>query len=108
MKKNYYAVIMAGGSGERFWPLSRADRPKQLLPLAHPTRSMLGQTVARLEPLVPPERIFVITGHHLVEPIRASQTRIPRENILGEPARRNTSGCLAYAAAHLLNDGRDG
>jgi len=96
------AVIMAGGSGERFWPLSRHNRPKQLLNLTQPNQTMLGEAIHRLQPLIPPENIYVITGNHLLQPIRDAGVGLPPENILAEPCKRNTSGCLAYAAAHLI------
>lgn len=96
------AVIMAGGTGERFWPVSRRHMPKQLLNLTTPDRSLLADALARLTPLFPPQRILVITGQHLVEPIRAAGLDIPSGNIIGEPCKRNTSGCLAYAAAVAL------
>ncbi|MDZ4858758.1 MAG: mannose-1-phosphate guanylyltransferase [Candidatus Hydrogenedentes bacterium] len=96
------AVVMAGGSGERFWPLSRRTRPKQLLKLTSPDDTMLAEAVARMTPLVPIEHIYVITGEHLVEPIRASGLPLPAANILAEPAKRNTAGALAYTAAALL------
>ena len=95
-------VIMAGGSGERFWPLSRQARPKQLLPLTASDRSMLGEAVERLTRLMPPERIYVITGRALVAPIRAAEVGVPDGNVVAEPCKRNTSGALAYIAAHLL------
>ena len=90
---------MAGGVGERFWPLSRQARPKQLLNLDDPRRCLLLEAVERLVPLIPPERIFVVTGKALVAPIRAAQVGVPDENILAEPLKRNTAGCLAYASA---------
>lgn len=96
------AVVMAGGSGERFWPLSRKDRPKQLLHLTGGDRSMLDDAIARITPLVPPEHVYIITGEHLVGPIRRAGIAIPEKNILAEPAKRNTSGALAYTAAVLL------
>lgn len=96
------AVVMAGGSGERFWPLSRRERPKQLLKLTSPNRTMLDESIARMAPLVPVEHVYVITGEHLVEPIRRSGAALPQANILAEPCKRNTSGALAYTAAALL------
>lgn len=95
-------VIMAGGSGERFWPLSRHLRPKQLLCLTDPHKNMLAMTVERLAPVIPAEHVYIITGEHLVEPIREAQVGIPPENIVAEPCKRNTSGALAYIAAWLL------
>lgn len=93
------AVIMAGGSGERFWPLSRAAHPKQLLRLTDPDKTMLHEAVDRLAPMIPPERIFVVTGGHLVDAIRAGHVGIPDTNVVAEPCKRNTAGCLVYAAA---------
>ena len=105
------AVIMAGGSGERFWPLSRKNRPKQLLRLTDPMHTMLDQSIACIAPFLPPPQIYVQTGAHLQEAIREAGLPIPRENILAEPCKRNTSGCLAWAAAHMLaqygGDGRN-
>lgn len=96
------AVIMAGGSGERFWPLSRRLRPKQLLNLTNPDQSVLAEAVTRITPLIPPGDIFIATGEHLLEPIRTAQVGVPPENVLAEPCKRNTAGCLAYATAQLL------
>jgi mannose-1-phosphate guanylyltransferase len=95
-------VIMAGGSGERFWPLSRRQRPKQLLNLTSETETMLGEAVSRLGPVIPPEHVYIVTGKHLVAPIREAGVGIPDENVIAEPCKRNTSGALAYAAAHLV------
>ena len=95
-------VIMAGGSGERFWPLSRANHPKQLLRLTSETDSMLSEAAKRIMPLIPPEHVYVQTATHLRDAIIRADIGIPPENVLAEPCKRNTSGCLAYAAAHLL------
>jgi mannose-1-phosphate guanylyltransferase len=97
------AVIMAGGSGERFWPLSRRAYPKQLLPLCNPDQSLLEQAVERVTPLIPPEDIYIQTSEELVEAIREARIGVPPENVIAEPMRRNTAGCLAYAAAYLLH-----
>ena len=96
------AIVMAGGSGERFWPLSRSTRPKQLLRLTGTSKTMLEEAVLRLAPLIAPQHIYVATGEHLVEPIRAANVGVPPENVIAEPCKRNTAGCLAYATAHLL------
>jgi len=102
MDNSIVGVIMAGGSGERFWPISRRMRPKQLLYLTSEKEMMLEEAVNRLLPLIPKEQIFIATGAHLLESVRKSITNIPPENILGEPAQRNTAGCLAFAVAHIL------
>ncbi len=91
---------MAGGRGERFWPLSRAARPKQLLPLLSDL-TLIGETLVRLFPVFPPERIIIATNQDYVDAIRTLLPQIPPENILGEPAARNTAPCIALAAAHI-------
>lgn len=96
-----FAVIMAGGSGERFWPASRRARPKQLLRLTDPDRSMLEEAIDRIEPLIPRENVLIATSDLLQDPIREGIPSLPRENVIGEPAKRNTAACLALAAAHL-------
>lgn len=95
-----FAVIMAGGHGERFWPLSRRSRPKQLLRLLG-TATMLENTVFRLSGLVGPEQTLVITGAEHLEPIRRLLPALPADQIIGEPMRRDTGVCLALAAAVL-------
>ena len=95
-----HAVIMAGGVGTRFWPASRARRPKQLLRIAGPV-SMLRSTYARLLPLVPPERILVVTRAEQETGVRAELPELPPANVLVEPTGRNTSACIGLAAAVL-------
>lgn len=96
------AVIMAGGSGERFWPLSRFHHPKQLLHLSSETQNMLEEAVSRIAPLIPAEHVYIATARHLQEAIRKAERVLPPENILAEPCKRNTAGCLVYVAAQLL------
>lgn len=93
-----YAVILAGGRGERFWPLSRARRPKQLLALVG-DKPLLAQAVERLAGLVPPERVLVLTNADLVDASREAVPALPPENIFGEPAGRDTAPAVALAAA---------
>ena len=95
-----WAVVLAGGVGSRFWPLSTAERPKQLLPLAT-DQPMLADALARLEPLVPAERTLVLTNATLVEPIAALAPGIPRENLIAEPRPAGTAAALAWAA-HVI------
>ena len=92
-----YAVIMAGGKGERFWPLSRQVKPKQMVSFSGDT-TMIESTVQRLFPLLPPENILVITNESLLEKMR-ELLPLPPENIIGEPCRRNTAPCIALATA---------
>lgn len=95
------AVILAGGVGERFWPLSRHNRPKQLLTLNRPDKTILSETIERSAQAVGLDKVFLVTGAHLVEPICAAEPHFPRENVLVEPSKRNTLGALVYAATWL-------
>jgi mannose-1-phosphate guanylyltransferase len=86
-----HAIVMAGGSGTRFWPASRTNLPKQLLPLAGP-RTLLEDTVDRLAGLVPPERTLIVTA------IRALLPGFPPAGLVGEPCKRDTAPCIGLAA----------
>jgi mannose-1-phosphate guanylyltransferase len=92
-----HAVILAGGSGTRFWPLSRAARPKQLLDLTG-GRTMIQATCDRLAGLVPAERTLVVTNRSLVEPIAEQLPEIARGRIVGEPCKRDTAPAIGLAA----------
>jgi mannose-1-phosphate guanylyltransferase len=97
-----YAVIMAGGAGTRFWPASRALKPKQLLPLAGASEeTLLASTVRRLAPLVTEDHVVVVTGEHLAEATAKAVPGVPRSQILCEPAPRNTAPCIAWATATI-------
>jgi mannose-1-phosphate guanylyltransferase len=96
-----YAVIMAGGSGTRFWPKSRRDRPKQLLSLSG-AATMIQQTVARIEPLVPRDRILIVTGADQADATRAQLPDVPAESVIAEPAPRDTAPCVGLAAGIIL------
>jgi len=91
---------MAGGSGTRLWPLSRADRPKQILPVVH-GRSLLQLSYDRLRGLFPPERIFVCTGAAHARAVLENLPEMPRENLLGEPTGRDTANAIGFSAAIL-------
>lgn len=93
---------MAGGSGERFWPLSRKEKPKQLLALGRSESSMLSEAVSRVENIIPKENIFIITSEILTPIIRESLTEIPPENVIPEPAKRNTAPALALATSFII------
>ena len=92
-----HAVIMAGGSGTRFWPASRAAAPKQLLNLAS-ERTMLQATVDRLGSRIPPERVLVVTAERLAAAVRLQLPQLSAESVVGEPCRRDTAGCIGLAA----------
>lgn len=98
MTDGAYAVIMAGGKGERFWPLSTSRRPKQFLSLVG-GKPLLQLAVERLVGLIPPERILVITGADFVEETQRAAPSLPTENIIGEPVGRDTAAACALATA---------
>ena len=95
-----WAVVLAGGVGSRFWPVSTPDRPKQLLPLAT-EEPLLIDALARLAPLVPLERTLVLTNAGLVEAIAALAPALPRENLIAEPRPAGTAAALAWAAREI-------
>lgn len=97
MPNSLYALILAGGSGERFWPLSRRARPKQLLRLVA-EQTLLEQAVARLEGLVPPERLLILTNVDQEAAVRELLPQVPKENIVAEPAKRDTAAAVALGA----------
>ena len=92
-----YAVIMAGGVGSRFWPMSRSGRPKQFLDILDRGRTLIQMTADRLEPLLPFGRMYVVTNVRYKDEIMAQLPGIPEDQILCEPFMRNTAPCLAYA-----------
>lgn len=97
MQPHLYAVIMAGGVGSRLWPRSRNQTPKQFLDLIT-ERTMLQETVRRLAPLVPLSRLVVVVGQPHAQVVLDQVPGLPAENVLVEPARRNTAPCIGLAA----------
>lgn len=93
------AVIMAGGKGERFWPRSRTQYPKQFLSLTGDGETMIQKTVRRLRDLAAPDHIYVVTNADYIALAREQLPQLPEENFLSEPAPRNTAPCIALAAA---------
>ncbi len=104
--KNLYAVVMAGGKGERFWPQSRANRPKQLLRLLG-NLTLIEQTVDRLRDLLPLSNCLVITNEEYVPAMRSLLHGLPPENIIGEPVGRDTGPCVALAAGVVRERSRN-
>jgi mannose-1-phosphate guanylyltransferase len=96
-----YVLIMAGGKGLRFWPLSRESRPKQLLPITG-AGPMIRMTVERMLPLVPAEQILVVTGDSHLEEVQTLLPELPPDNIVPEPVGRNTAACIGLGAELIL------
>ena len=93
---------MAGGGGTRLWPASRKLRPKQFLPMLAGGETLLGATVARVQGVVPPERILIVTAADQVDEVRRTAPSVPRENIVIEPQARNTAPCIGLGALEVL------
>ncbi len=95
-----HAVIMAGGKGTRLWPQSRENMPKQLWEFFH-QKSLLQDTVERIAPLIPPERVLVVTGENIYQQICEQLSDVPTRNIVLEPVGRNTAPCVGLAALYI-------
>src|SRR4051795_10978163 len=100
---NFYPVILAGGRGTRFWPLSRKKRAKQLLALDG-KQTMIQQTVARLLPLASPRKFWIITNEDLRPAIAKQLARVPKNQVSAEPLARNTAPAIGLAAFLLLRE----
>jgi len=101
-----HALIMAGGGGTRFWPRSRRARPKQFLTMAG-DRTLLQNTVDRIEARVPPERTWIITSADHVDEVRKQLPNVPPDHVVGEPAPRDTAPCVALGAALVARQDPD-
>ena len=97
-QKNNHLVIMAGGVGSRFWPMSTAEKPKQFIDVLGVGKTLLQLTVERFNKLVSPENIWVVTNQKYVDIVREQLPEMPAGNILCEPCRRNTAPCIAYVS----------
>tara|TARA_B100001029_G_C15032867_1_gene438171 strand:- start:63 stop:1151 length:1089 start_codon:yes stop_codon:yes gene_type:complete len=98
MKNNNYAVIMAGGIGSRFWPMSTSKMPKQFLDVLGNGKTLLQQTFRRLSRICPTSQILIVTNTQYKDICKNQLHEVKEENILSEPARRNTAPCIAYAS----------
>lgn len=106
MTEHFYALIMAGGGGTRLWPLSRQNRPKQSLPLVG-DHSMFRVSVERLFPLLPPERIFVVTGKNHADDLRRDVPEVPPQNFLIEPFGRESGPAAGLGTIHIAAQDTD-
>ncbi|MFQ3646946.1 MAG: sugar phosphate nucleotidyltransferase [Anaerolineae bacterium] len=97
---NYYALILAGGGGTRLWPVSRKNKPKQMLALTDNV-TLFQMSVRRLLPLFPPERILIVTGETYVDAMKLDAPEIPAENFIAEPSARDSGPAVALGLAHI-------
>ena len=101
---NNHLVIMAGGVGSRFWPMSTQERPKQFIDVLGTGKTLLQLTVERFGTLVQPENIWVVTNEKYADIVAEQLPDMPRENILCEPCRRNTAPCIAYVSWRIKSN----
>ena len=101
------AVIMAGGKGERFWPRSRRNMPKQFLSLTDDGKTMIQLTVERIEPLVEIEDVFVVTNKDYKDLVKEQLPNLPEENIILEPMAKNTAPCIGLASMYIRKKYKD-
>lgn len=99
---NTHVVIMAGGIGSRFWPMSTPDFPKQFIDVMGCGMSMLQETVMRYSTICPSDHIWVVTGQRYVDLVRSQLPDLPESNIIAEPCSRNTAPCIAYACWKIM------
>jgi len=102
-----YGVILAGGRGERFWPLSRYEHPKQLLKLTS-SRTMIEETIDRFEGFIPKEKVLIVTGTYLKDKILEAVPSLTQDNLLLEPEGKNTCLAVGLAAVHIMAEDPDG
>lgn len=107
MNKNYYAVIMAGGVGSRFWPVSTPDNPKQFHDMLDTGASLIQQTFSRLEKLIPSENILIATNERYKDLVLCHLPQVKERQILLEPAMRNTAPCILYSALKIAGANED-
>ena len=104
MENNNHLVIMAGGVGSRFWPMSTKDKPKQFIDVLGVGRTLIQLTYDRFEPICPPENVWVVTNKKYVDIVKRQLPEIPVGNILCEPCRRNTAPCIAYVSWRIKKE----
>src|SRR3984885_13914808 len=100
-KSKYYGLILAGGRGTRFWPRSRKHSAKQVLNIGVGEATLIQATIDRLAPLIPPERIWILTNEFVRDEIVRQLPKVPAHQIIAEPAQRNTAPAIGLAA-HIL------
>lgn len=104
MANNNHLVIMAGGVGSRFWPMSTPECPKQFIDVLGVGRTLIQLTYDRFETIIPPENVWVVTNKDYAEKVREQLPEIPEANVLCEPCRRNTAPCIAYVSWRIKKE----
>lgn len=107
MDKNNYCIIMAGGVGSRFWPMSRVSKPKQFLDVLGVGETMIQMTYRRIRRICPPDNIYIVTSVAYKELVKQQLEGIKDDRIITEPARRNTAPCICYANFKILSQNAD-
>jgi len=103
MTNNNYAILMAGGIGSRFWPMSVEERPKQFLDVLGIGKTLIQLTYERLSSIVPAENFYVVTNHKYIDLVQQQLPELKPHQILAEPERKNTAPCITYAAAKIYS-----
>lgn len=101
MNRHHYVVIMAGGIGTRFWPMSRTSFPKQFLDILNIGKTLIQSTFDRFSSFIPLDNIYVVTSEEYVNIVKKQIPQLPLQNILAEPSRKNTAPCIAYISFKL-------
>jgi len=107
MNKNYYAIIMAGGIGSRFWPISRTSYPKQFLDILGTGKTLIQNTYNRLVKICPKENIYIVTNENYAGLVKEQLPDLTDEQILTEPVMRNTAPCIAYGSYKIQSQNPD-
>lgn len=107
MNKNYYAILMAGGVGSRFWPVSTQDFPKQFHDMLGTGDTLIQKTFNRLANLIPKENIFILTNEHYNDLVFEQLPEVTKRQVVLEPAMRNTAPCILYAALKIQKENKD-
>ena len=107
MNKNYYAIIMAGGIGSRFWPISRTSHPKQFLDILGTGKTLIQNTYNRFLKVCPKENIYVVTNENYTGLVKAQLPDMADNQILTEPVMRNTAPCIAYGCYKIESNNPD-
>ncbi|MDP2160031.1 MAG: sugar phosphate nucleotidyltransferase, partial [Flavobacterium sp.] len=101
MNKNYYAILMAGGVGSRFWPVSTTEFPKQFHDMLSSGETLIQKTFSRLSKLIPTENILILTNEKYNDLVLTQLPMVKQEQVLLEPAMRNTAPCILYASLKI-------